>query len=281
MHIPQTWSRAEGECEARDHRKLKFSVWGWGADEASARREAAGRLQRLLERVRRGDQIPRGYEYGGRPLREEILQSFGEGSEEQLVAALTRNRYGAVVLNTARFLFLDIDVPAESLLQRLRRLISGSRKNPAEAALTRLREGLHHHGRATFRLYRTAAGFRAIAVDREYDPGGRDTQELMKQTGTDPAFMKLCVAQRSFRARLTPKPWRCRVPLPPGQFPYPDETARKRSADWIVTYGTAAKGYATCRYLETVGSGRSKGQGEKLLELHDQWTRCTESLPLA
>lgn len=281
MHIPESWAKAEGECEGPGKRKLKFAVWGWGADDVSAKREAANRLQRLLERVRRGEQIPRGYEYGSRPLREEILERFGDGSPEQAVALLSRNRYGAVVLNTARLLFLDIDVPAENLFQRLRRLFSGDRRSPAEAALAKLRDALRGHGRATFRLYRTAAGLRAIAVDREYDPAGPDAQELMKQTGTDPAFMKLCLAQRSFRARLTPKPWRCSVPLPPEQYPHKDEPTRRRYAEWVARYETASKGYATCRFLETAGTGRPRGQSEKLVELHDRLTRCSEALPLA
>lgn len=281
MHIPQSWAKAEGECEAPDRRNLKFAVWGWGADGATARREAASRLQRLLERVRRGEQIPRHYEYGASPLREEILEALGEGSPGQQTAAiLTRNRYGAIVLNTDRLLFLDVDVPEESMFQRLGRLFS-RRQDPAAAALTRLRDALRSHGRASFRIYRTAAGLRAIAVDREYDPAGRDAQDLMKQTGTDPHFIRLCSAQRSFRARLTPKPWRCQVPLPPGQYPYEDESSRGRHAEWLARYETASKGYATCRFLETVGSSRPGGQSEKLLELHDRLTRSGESLPLA
>jgi hypothetical protein len=147
--------------------------------------------------------------------------------------------------------------------------------------LAQLRAALRSHGRATFRIYRTAAGLRVIAVDREYDPAGRDAQELMKQTGTDVAFMRLCLAQRSFRARLTPKPWRCAVPVPPGQFPHLDERARARYADWVARYETACKAYATCRFLETVGKGAPRGQSEKLVELHDRMTRSGESLPLA
>ena len=280
MYFPQSWVKAEGECEAPDRRKLKFAVWGWGADDGAARREAASRLQRVLNRVRQGEQLPRGYEYGSRPLREEVLQLVDGSTADQAAAVLTRNRYGAVVLNTARLLFLDVDVATEGTLQRLGRLFS-RRPDPADAALRLLRETLGSRSRDTFRIYRTAAGLRAIAVDREYDPAGRDAQELMKQTGTDPAFMKLCASQRSFRARLTPKPWRCNFGLPPGEFPHPDESARKRYADWVTGYGGASRGYATCRFLETVGRARPSGQAQKLVELHDRLTRSGESLPLA
>lgn len=148
-------------------------------------------------------------------------------------------------------------------------------------AIARLGEALRQYGRATFRLYRTAAGLRAIAIDREFDPAGRDAQDLMAATGTDPAFMRLCLAQKSFRARLTPKPWRCDTRLPPGEHPRTDDHVRAGFVDWLADYERAAASYATCQYIETIGSGTLKGAAEKLVALHDRVTRCEESLPLA
>ncbi len=281
MHIPRSWARASEECRTRDNRVLDVAVWGWGDDDTAAHREAASRLQRLLERIRRGDPFPSAYAYGSRPVREEILQRFDGSSAEELSAVVTRNRYGALVLNTARLLFLDVDLPAVSLRQRLRRLFSARSADPAEVALATLREALRRYGRATFRLYGTAAGLRAIAVDREFDPAGQDAQELMQRTGTDRSFMRLCVAQRSFRARLTPKPWRCDCSLPPGAHPRVDAALRQGFADWVCAYEAASKGYATCRYIETVGSGSPRRQSEELIRVHDRLTRCDDPLPLA
>jgi hypothetical protein len=103
----------------------------------------------------------------------------------------------------------------------------------------------------------------------------------MQATGTDPAFAHLCLVQRSFRARLTPKPWRCNTSLPPGQYPRLEGELQRRFASWLHEYEQASRNYATCRYLETVGNGSPKGDVRKLLELHDRSTRCDESLPLA
>jgi hypothetical protein len=281
MHIPRAWAKVSAECRTQDNRELRVAVWGWGPEEATAKREAASRLERLIERIRRGDPFPDVYAYGNRPLREEILQTFDGEAEDQPKAVLTRNRYGARVLNTARLLFLDIDLAPPSFGQRLRRLFSSSRSRDDEAELAKLRDALRQFGRATFRLYRTAAGLRAIAIDREFDPVGRDAQELMNATGTDPAFVRLCVAQKSFRARLTPKPWRCKCSLPPGQHPRIDDTVRHRFATWLGEYELASSKYATCRYIETIGSADLKGTTEKLVTLHDRVTRCGESLPLA
>jgi len=281
MEIPPYWVKAAGECLTRDGRRLGVAVWGWGRDRAAAGREAAGRLQRLLERIRRGEPFPPAYAYGSRPRREEIVQTV-EGPLEHPTAVLTRNRYGAVVLNTTRLLFLDVDLPPVTLAQRLRRLITRPRADPADPTLARLREALlRSRPAATFRLYRTAAGFRALAIDREFDPAGRDTQELMHVAGADPAFVRLCRAQQSFRARLTPKPWRCRCSLPPGEHPREEDAQRRRFAAWRDAYDKASARYATCRYVETVGTGSLIQGARALVALHDRMTRCEQSLPLA
>jgi hypothetical protein len=281
MHIPPVWVNAKSDGRTPDGRRLPVSVWGWGNDHGSARKEAESRLQRLLARIGRGDPFPDRYGYGSRPLREEILEIFESEIPGQPEAILTRNSYGAKVVNTARLLFLDIDLEPTPFLEGILRRFRPGRDTAEERALTRLRGVLQSSGRTTFRVYRTASGFRVMAIDREFDPVGADAQQLMKATGTDPAFTRLCMAQRSFRARLTPKPWRCNVPLPPGEHPRLDDEARRRFASWITEYEKASTGYATCRYLETIGTGRPGGLKSRLLELHDRVTRCSEPLPLA
>ncbi len=253
-------------------------MWGWGADGTAARNGAADRLRRALERIRSGQPFPDNYGYGSRPLREEILQTFAGASGEP-DAVISRNSYGAQVLNTARLLFLDVDIGTPGFFQRLSSLFGAP--SAEGLALDKLRNALRQYGRATFRIYRTASGLRAMAIDREFDPTSRDVQELMKATATDPAFSQLCRSQRSFRARLTPKPWRCHVSLPPGRHPRLDVQMQQRFASWLRQYEDRSLRYGTCRYIETVGSGSPGQNARKLLELHDRATRCNEPLPLA
>jgi hypothetical protein len=120
-----------------------------------------------------------------------------------------------------------------------------------------------------------------MAIDRDFDPTGREAQELMKATATDPAFARLCQVQRSFRARLTPKPWRCNCSPRPGQHPQVEGEMQQRFAAWLGEYERASTRCSTCRYLETIGGGSPKGDAKRLLELHDRATRCNEPLPLA
>lgn len=224
MQIPRAWAKVSADGRFPDGKAGPVSVWGWGEDDASARRSGAERLQRVLERIRRGEPLPDRYGYGSRPLREEILETIQSGTAGEACAIVTRNSYGVRVLN---------------------------------------------------------AGLRAMAIDREFDPTAREVQDLMLATGTDPAYARLCMVQRSFRARLTPKPWRCGSLRPPGRYALLDGELQRRFAAWLGEYDRASKRYATCRYLETIGNGSPRGDTERLIELHDRETRCDEALPLA
>ena len=279
MHIPRAWAKVIAAGKLPDGRSAPVAVWGWGEDESSARSNGSDRLRRVLERFRRGEPFPDKYGYGNRPLREEILQSIESATANEVAAIVTRNGYGAEVLNAARLLFLDIDLEPPSFIQRI--LGPFRRVSPQESAVSKLCDALRQYGRATFRIYQTASGLRAMAIDREYDPTGQDVQQLMQATGTDSAFARLCMAQRSFRARLTPKPWRCKLSVPPGQHPRVEAEAQRRFATWLREYERVSTRYATCRYLETVGSGSARGDAKQLVELHDRATRCNESLALA
>jgi len=272
VYVPRFWTRTKSEIDTEDGKRM-LVAWGFGDDEGKASAEAERRLQRLSQRLLGGASDPNEYDYGGRPLREEIVQVLGPD------AILTRNRQGAVILNAARLLFLDVDQPQAGGLQRLGRLFG--KKDPEQAAVERLRAGLREAAPAvTFRLYRTAAGLRALAVDREFDPAGPEARALMERTHTDESFARLCRAQKSFRARLTPKPWRCACPKPPGEHPRVEE-AKREFAAWCQDYERAIEGHATCRYLETVGNGSALAKLAPLIQVHDQATRCAEALPLA
>lgn len=279
MYIPRAWTKVTAEARFPDGRTKPVSVWGWGEDEFRAKAKGSERLQRVLERVLRGGPFPERYAYGKRPVREEILQSIDGKSKDEPSGLVTRNGYGAQVLNTAQLLFLDVDVGTPGLFRGIRDLLGGGSAH--DRALSSLRDALQRYGRATFRIYRTARGLRAMAIDREFDAAADEAQALMRATGTDPSFAILCQVQRSFRARLTPKPWRCRVSAPPGKHPRQDAALRQRFQSWLLDYEKAASDYATCRYLETIGNSSPTRAARELIELHDRVTRCDTVLPLA
>lgn len=281
--IPKYWARSRQAPGGKDD-CLLLQTWGWSdASLATALDHAERRLQALLQRVQDARDLRHAgayYTNGERPLREEVLEASPGGADDG-EAIVTRNRYGAAILNTSSLLFLDIDLPAP---QRRGLFAWFARPRPApqspEARLDRLKSDLVAHSTASFRLYRTARGFRALAVDRSFDPVGDEACGLMQAVGADPMFLRLCRGQKSFRARLTPKPWRCGVPNPPDAYPRSSAGAQAFSA-WLQTYSATARQFATCRYLETLGGSPALGKFASLIEYHDAHTQAAEPLPLA
>jgi hypothetical protein len=200
------------------------------------------------------------------------------GTESE--AVVTRNRYGALVLNTARIPFVDVDVDEVSWLHRLLGRFGRPVRTP-ETVLEHIRETCRRHARQSFRIYRTKAGFRVLAIDLMLDPTSARARDLLSAFGADPRFVKLCGVQEGFRARLTPKPWRCGCRLPPGQHPREDAEARARFAAWLETYDAACARHATCRYLETIGRDRIPEAARAVVEEHDRTARADSELPLA
>lgn len=279
MLIPRCWKLVEGNFPDRAGGTFRLSAWGCGEDEAAAEEDGRERLERVAASLNACKVPEQWYGYPDRPVREEILQTFEGPSSapESPVAVVTRNGYGALILNTARMLFLDIDWEP-GLGQTIRGWLGQA--SPEQTKLAQLQHLLSAQGNATFRIYRTAAGFRVIGLGREYDPAGREAEELMIATGTDQQFRRLCTVQKCFRARLTPKPWRCGVPRPWVHFPYRDEAAEQEMRSWISRYEAASARYATCRFLAQVGSLPPSGDEAILLEIHDGITGVGKGLPL-
>jgi len=285
MKIPRFWIRREGDVSTPDGRELRLFAWGWSETSPSdAESRAAERFRSLQQRVSQGLDLPRGYAYGDRPVREQIVEEIA-GPDGQQDALLTRNSYGSLVLNAARSMFVDVDAPpappAASGFSLKSLFGGGSGAQPAAAAQLDKLRGVLGSASGSFRVYRTAAGYRLLATDRVYTPGSSESESLMRQVGADPAFIQLCRIQESFRARLTPKPWRVGKPAPPGDFPREDARLQRAFDQWQQDYERAAASKATCQFVETIGSGAIHPDIAHIVQLHDDRTRATSSLPLA
>lgn len=285
MLIPRYWARREGDATRPDGERVPLTIWGWSNENVA---DALARAQRRLAEVVAciGGGAPfEVYLYADRVLREEIVRGCGAsgGADE---AIITRNRNGVLVLNAARVPFIDIDVapPRRGVLARL---FDALRRRPVASAsepppgLDAVRAACARHPGDAFRIYQTRAGFRVILTSRLLDPTSDETRALLEDFGADPAFVKLCAAQASFRARLTPKPYRCGCPPPPSRYPY--ETAQQRDAfaAWLAEYEAKSAGFAACRYLESVGSSWPIAAAREVIAEHDRGARAESGLPLA
>lgn len=288
MKIPQYWSRATAEQIGPDGRTAAVACWrssDVGRDDAH--QSALAAAQRALACLLRGDRMDR-YTYGHMPLREEVLQTVSDAQGVPSLA-VSRNRYGAIVLNTARVAFLDLDFPPTTAGVQLKNLFArllGKSVPSAEAqheaeVWTRLEQFVVGNPGYGFRVYRTFAGVRAMATHGLFDPATPATLDMLRRLGTDPLYVRLCRAQECFRARLTPKPWRCGCLPNPVRWPRDEADEQSRFEQWEAEYTAAQEGYATCRLLGTLGAERVLPEVQPIIRLHDQITRCHDPLALA
>lgn len=280
MNFPRHWAKAAAD---------KFECWRWSdvsAEDARAQAETAVRA--VAERARNSGRPPDRYGYPDRPLREEVLREFRNGAGE-LTAAITRNAPGCQVLNTARAMFVDIDFPEPKplgLIASLKRWFApaptkktGS-DDPEASALAKAEAWARAHRGWGWRAYRTKAGLRLLATHDSFEPKSLFVEGVFAALSADPLYRRLCQAQESFRARLTPKPWRCGLEDLSVRWPWAD-ARREAFLKWEEKYQQVSAGFATCRLVAEIGEKQIHPELQPLIEVHDQMTRIDQPMELA
>ena len=280
MNIPRYWTKATGETTGPDGSALKLTAWGWSStDIADALKNAEDRLSRIMARAESGDAHPDKYPYGVRALREEIIEHIPRGDDAAAAAIVTRNAYGSLVLNTPDVMFVDVDVPQPTVKSLLGGLFSRKSSN-ADEGWQKIASALESATSSSFRIYATAGGYRLIATERTFSPGSSEAERIMEAVGADQSYVQLCRAQKSFRARLTPKPWRADLGAPPNQFPR-DPREQAAFDQWLTKYDQKCAEKAVCKFLGESGGSRVAASVGAVLRYHDEHTRVKEDLPLA
>jgi hypothetical protein len=230
----------------------------------------------VAERVAEGTR-PDAYDYHEHPLREEIVDTLRR--DDETVAVITRNRYGALVLNAASVFFADVDCPEhgpDGVLDAIVSAFSKARRQArqqAAASVTeqKIRDWSRHHPDRSLRLYRTFAGFRIMMTDRLYDPISQEVTALLRELDSDPLYRKLTEKQACFRARLTPKPWRCGWRSPPNRYPWNDANAEKVYRKWERSYHEKSQPYQVCELVEAIGPPAGDEPIGAVIDLHDRY----------
>lgn len=276
MRFPTHWSIDSYEAHDRTGKLIRRDAFGWSTEsDEDARRVARERAKRAVDYAITGQRAGGDYGYGVDPAREELIDEIE--FDGQPVAAVTRNRYGALVLNTDDVLIADIDdAPKPGLLQRL----FGNRTDPDQELIARLTAWQQDRREHTLRVYRTFAGYRVIFTDRTHTTSDSHSLQLLQALGADPLYVTLCRRQKCCRARLTPKPWRCNIPVPRARFPFASEQTEQSHRAWEDRYIAQTKSYATCRVLATIGPRASHPLVDQLVALHDAYT-LNDGRPLA
>jgi hypothetical protein len=178
-------------------------------------------------------------------------------------ARVTVNGYGALVLNATGALFVDIDTSDEG-------------ENPSVSELPpQVVDALGRHAELRFRTYRTRGGWRLLCTNGVFDPASTETEGLLADLGADGKYILLCRVQNSFRARLTPKPWRAKYrprELRPGESISRADVQRYVDRTWR---------YATARQVAGSGPEETTPEVAPIVDFHDRWTQAISGKPLA
>ncbi|HEX7349504.1 hypothetical protein [Brachybacterium sp.] len=307
--IPRHWATARETVTFPGGQE--WAMTAHGASDLSpedAQRDAREHLRRMVAAggPDRGKDSDVEY-YPLRRLPEELLDEL-HGPDGTLVAAITRNRYGSAVLNTEAVLISDVDLVEPSSQDRVKpggggvlsRLFGGGRgeelteqqQDPDAFGLRSAgRRGDHHertlaliedfrarHPELGVRSYRTRNGFRLLVTGTGAGPSSERARDLMGQVRSDELYMILCRVHDTYRARLTPKPWRIEV----DRF---EDLGTRTAADeahraWVERYRQASERVAVCRLLEVSGPAPSTEE-QQIIDLHDRATRPESGLRLA
>ena len=204
-------------------------------------------------------------------IREEILQIIDDHS------AITRNRYGAQVLNVENLMILDIDKP-KAMAGGLGGLFKKKdTRSPKDQMFEMVRNlAATKYTKLGFRIYETFQGARVIVLGNDFDPRNYETTKIMQDFNCDPLYTTLCQKQGCFRARLTPKPHRMKMRRQKVQFPRQGDDPELQQ--WIAEYENESRNFCVCKFVEQVGASYPLSE---VIRLHDDLTGTSYRQPLA
>lgn len=293
--LPQYWVSEQSAAKAPDGRKVWLSSRGWSHTSfAQATEVAQQRLRQLIERFGKGIAGPREEYYPRIALREQLLHQMYDG--ETLIAEVSRNRYGTDVLNTDVILIADVDFPlaappsaaaGQGKRSILSRLLGRSAAAPpmensqAEAAaLGTATAFAGNNADLGTHVYRTLAGLRIIVTGSGALPTSERALQIMSSLDTDPLYVTLCATHATYRARLTPKPWRAGHSALSAPWPPRGDFDTEHTSRWLIAYERKSAGYATCKRIASFGAPSTPVE-RRVMDLHDQRTLADTDYPLA
>lgn len=204
-------------------------------------------------------------------IREEILQTIDDHS------AITRNRYGARVLNVENLMILDIDKPKVTISGLAGLFKKKDARPPKQQIYDMVRDlATTKYKDLGFRIYETFQGARVIVLGRDFDPRGYETGRMMDDFNCDRLYTTLCQKQACFRARLTPKPHRMNMRRFKVQFPRLGEDTEFQQ--WLAEYEDKSRAFTVCRFVEHIGARHPQSE---VVQIHDDLTGTNYRQPLA
>ena len=267
MQIYRYWARDEREIEV-DGQPTRMVFTGASNLSYDDALRQCGEKARRVQQIINGEQGRR-RDYS-RPIQEQIVEEI---DRENIV---TRNRYGALVLNSTTLSMFDIDSYQRSFWEWLR----GKRIDDPKAAIVEHLQRCYAKQPlpgSCWRIYETAKGIRLLITGMYLEPSSETFATFSRSVNADSLYTQLCIQQNCYRARLSPKPQRIAVerirypcPIPAGE--------EEIYQEWLEHYTQQSTGYGVCRLLETLGQPFGH---EPIVRYHDNHCCKADHLPLA
>lgn len=279
MKFYRYWVRIEVPINFDDDRKAVICGKS-NLSKADALEDAENTVKTIRKRIAQNApyQKPDDYEV---PIKEELLEELAPGN------IITRNYYGAEILNTETLIFADIDntcFPKRYIPGFIGRLF-GKKEETKAAYQDRIKAAVFNSIKSEWireshiRIYKTHSGYRVLIAGLNIKPGSAECSAILNGMNSDKLYSVLCRKQECCRARLTPKPHRLKLSKFRFKYPYSPNVMGDISF-WIQKYQKKSEEFSVCRLLKTFG----KEPDEKDLQIiryHDEKCKVSEQFPLA
>ncbi|MEZ8026830.1 hypothetical protein [Enterovibrio norvegicus] len=270
MKFAKYWKKHDVTVDSAVFGREKISIWGASnSSENDAGLHAEKRLASMQAFLKGDFSKEDEYEYWIDFVKEEILDEVDAADGEPL-AVLSRNGYGASVLNTDSVVFGDIDISPDSagLFDRIMHLF-GRPKKDKPFVVEQIERYQRQHPSLSFRVYETHSGIRFMLTNQHYSPGDAVVEAMFQALNVDPLYTTLCKQQDCFRARLTPKPWRVGLTRPSSRYPRSSDSEQREFERWLKEYESASSAYTVTKYLASFGEKRVSADIQKVIDIHD------------
>ncbi len=267
MKLYQYWVKASGQIDLRGQQQPITCYGGSNQSHSHARARAAEKIAAIQRKIDGHHNAFEGYEA---EIREQIIQQIDRQN------IVSRNRYGALVLNSENLLFIDIDQPRYSLLDTLLDRSGRAWKKSKILQLVDKKVTKPTYRGLAFRIYETHSGVRVLVTGKPFEARSKATQKMMRDFNADRLYTTLCQKQNCFRARLTPKPYRMRCKAHKVAYPRTPDQDHDLQV-WLQTYEQECQAYGTCRLVKTIGHELRN----QAIEYHDTLTKARQPIELA
>ncbi|CAA0199066.1 hypothetical protein [Tenacibaculum maritimum] len=243
MRIFKFWIEHSKELNLNGIKQSSKVFGGSNISELDAIKDAERKLD-SVQKIINGE-LEKNAEYES-----DIIEEIIEKIDEQNI--VTRNRYGALVLNSKNMMFIDIDSYSKSILEMLFK-----KKIPVkELMLQKIVKTIKQHKYADFgfRVYETSKGYRVLVTNKDFNPRSKESKRMMADFNADHLYRLLCIRQNCYRARLTPKPYRIKQKGIKVVYPNRSNEEEQVLSNWLKEYTQKSTKYATCNLVREFGS---------------------------